>query len=82
MPHLCPRALSWRSFRDHLRTKTPKGNPNGGKSPEKGDPKFYAKIDAEKIWKMMPKLKPNGGQDRLKIQKYAKKVMAKIDAEI
>ena len=36
----------------------------------------------QKVSKMMPKLRPNGGQDRLKIQKYAKKGMAKIDAEI
>ena len=36
----------------------------------------------QKVWKMMPKWKPNGGQDRLKIRKYVKKSMAKIDAEI
>ena len=52
--------------------------------------KIRYKIDAksmpekvmQKVCKIMPKLKPNGGQDRLKIQKYAKKDMAKIDAEI
>ena len=36
----------------------------------------------QKVWKMMPKWRPNGGQDRLKILKNAKKGMAKIDAEI
>ena len=36
----------------------------------------------QKVSKMMPTLRPNGGQDLLKIQKYAKKGMAKIDAEI
>ena len=36
----------------------------------------------QKVWKLMQKWSPNGGQDRLKIQKYAKKGMAKIDAEI
>ena len=36
----------------------------------------------QKVWKIMPKWRPNGGQDRLKIWKYAKKGMAKIDAEI
>ena len=35
----------------------------------------------QKVWKIMPKWRPNGGQDRLKIWKYAKKGMAKIDAE-
>ena len=36
----------------------------------------------QKVWKMIPKWRPNRGQDRLKIQKYAKNGMAKIDAEI
>ena len=31
----------------------------------------------QKIWKMMPNLRPNGGQDRLKIQQKAKKGMRK-----
>ena len=48
--------------------------------------KIYAKSMPEKamqkVWKIVPKLRPNGGQDRLKIEKYAKKGMAKIDAEI
>ena len=35
----------------------------------------------QKVWKMTPKWRPNGGQDRLKIRKYQKKGMAKIDAE-
>ena len=36
----------------------------------------------QKVSKMKPKWKPNGGQNLLKIQKYAKKGMAKISAEI
>ena len=52
--------------------------------------KIQYKIDAksmlekvmQKVWKIMPKLGPNGGQDRLKIQKYPKKGMAKIDTKI
>ena len=36
----------------------------------------------QKAWKIMPKWTPNGGQYQLKIWKYAKKGMAKIDAEI
>ena len=36
----------------------------------------------QKVWKIMPKWRPNGCQDRLKIWKYAKKGMAKINAEI
>ena len=52
--------------------------------------KIRYKIDAKsmpekvmpKVANMMPKLRPNGGQYRLKIQKYAKKGMAKIDTEI
>ena len=35
----------------------------------------------QKVSKMRPKLKPNGGQDHLKIQKNVKKGMPKIDAE-
>ena len=46
------------------------------------DAKSMLKKVMQKVWKMMPKLKPNGGQDRLKIQKYAKKDMPKIDAEM
>ena len=44
------------------------------------------KIDARKSYAKSMKndanIEANGGQDRLKIQKYAKKGMAKIDAEI
>ena len=36
----------------------------------------------QKVWKMMPKWMPNGGQNRLKIRKYVKKCMPKIDAKI
>ena len=43
------------------------------------------KIDARKSYAKSMKndanIEANGGQDRLKIQKYAKKGMAKIDAE-
>ena len=43
--------------------------------------KIRYKIDAksmpekavQKVWKIMPKLRPNGGQDRLKIQKICEK---------
>ena len=35
----------------------------------------------QKVWKMMPKWTPNGGQNRLKIKKNMKKGMAKIDAK-
>ena len=51
------------------------------KSRSKNITKSMPEKGMQKIWKMMPKWRPNGGQNRLKIWKSAKKSMPKFNAE-